>query len=172
MSRTTTVNTVTMAPKEKKPVKTKAGGAAKVEKAAPADVAQPKKRAASEIDDIFAKKDKAVEPSATVNPPTDSNSTLAPASKKKKKNKGTAGASASSAPGASTAEIVDHSSTTAPSKPSVPMPADDFANSRGSGRRKIDGLDLYSAEELGLVKDRKGGDTPLCPFDCPTDCCS
>ncbi|KAL3900652.1 MAG: hypothetical protein SGCHY_001184 [Lobulomycetales sp.] len=45
---------------------------------------------------------------------------------------------------------------------------DDFADSRGtrSKRRKIDGLDLYSAEELNIGK---GGDTEDCPFDCK--CC-
>ncbi|ELP85337.1 hypothetical protein EIN_085890 [Entamoeba invadens IP1] len=32
-----------------------------------------------------------------------------------------------------------------------------------------DGFRIYSLEELGLDKNKKGGNTPLCPFDC--DCC-
>ena len=44
-----------------------------------------------------------------------------------------------------------------------------FSDSRGlktSGRKYIDGLPVYTADELGIGK---GGDTKLCPFDC--DCC-
>jgi|EP00670_Eutreptiella_braarudii_P004505 hypothetical protein len=44
-----------------------------------------------------------------------------------------------------------------------------FADSRGmkSGRKTVDGLTVYTPEELGLHTG--GGDTPLCPFDC--ECC-
>lgn len=34
------------------------------------------------------------------------------------------------------------------------------------GRKVIDGVKVYSLDELGVGK---GGDTPDCPFDC--DCC-
>jgi len=37
-----------------------------------------------------------------------------------------------------------------------------------SGRNFVDGLPLYTEEELGLTAEG-GGDTPLCPFDC--ECC-
>eukprot|EP01027_Heterolobosea_sp_BB2_P015987 GEZU01022825.1.p1 GENE.GEZU01022825.1~~GEZU01022825.1.p1 ORF type:complete len:136 (-),score=62.23 GEZU01022825.1:139-546(-) len=50
---------------------------------------------------------------------------------------------------------------------------DDFANMKGDlkiggkqKRKRIDGLPIYTEEEL---KIGKGGGTPLCPFDC--DCC-
>ena len=33
-------------------------------------------------------------------------------------------------------------------------------------RRRLEGLPVYSAEELGVDQ---GGGTPECPFDC--DCC-
>lgn len=46
---------------------------------------------------------------------------------------------------------------------------DTFADSRGtkSKRKTIDGLKIYTEEELGL--NIPGGDTELCPFDC--NCC-
>uniref|UniRef100_A0A7S1JF46 DUF1764 domain-containing protein n=1 Tax=Eutreptiella gymnastica TaxID=73025 RepID=A0A7S1JF46_9EUGL len=46
---------------------------------------------------------------------------------------------------------------------------DMFADSRGlkAGARWVDGLRIYTPEELGLHEG--GGDTPLCPFDC--ECC-
>jgi hypothetical protein len=45
---------------------------------------------------------------------------------------------------------------------------DAFRDSRGvSGRRKkVDGLNVYSEEELNLHLNLTGGGTPLCPFDC------
>jgi hypothetical protein len=44
-----------------------------------------------------------------------------------------------------------------------------FADSRGTSRKRktIDGLKIYTEEELGL--NNGGGDTDLCPFDCT--CC-
>ncbi|KIO24705.1 hypothetical protein M407DRAFT_244371 [Tulasnella calospora MUT 4182] len=44
-----------------------------------------------------------------------------------------------------------------------------FADSRGSGPRPRteEGFLIYKEDELGMTG--KGGDTPLCPFDC--DCC-
>jgi hypothetical protein len=44
------------------------------------------------------------------------------------------------------------------------------ATSPGKGGRKRteEGYTIYREEELGLGSN-KGGDTPLCPFDC--DCC-
>jgi hypothetical protein len=44
-----------------------------------------------------------------------------------------------------------------------------FADSRGTSRKRktIDGLKVYTEEELGL--NNGGGDTELCPFDCT--CC-
>lgn len=44
-----------------------------------------------------------------------------------------------------------------------------FADSRGTKtkRKTIDGLKIYTEEELGL--NIPGGDTELCPFDC--NCC-
>jgi len=39
-------------------------------------------------------------------------------------------------------------------------------NKPSTNRKNIDGITVYSAEELCIGK---GGDTPLCPFDC--DCC-
>ncbi|KAL0491187.1 hypothetical protein AKO1_010659 [Acrasis kona] len=49
-------------------------------------------------------------------------------------------------------------------------PDDDFKNMRGEqkGRKNIDGLPIYSLEELN-PSGKRGGDTELCPFDC--DCC-
>jgi hypothetical protein len=58
----------------------------------------------------------------------------------------------------------------------VRPPADDvFGDVRGeaaSTRKIVDGFTVYTEEELGLNKDRGGGDTPDCPFDCPPECCS
>lgn len=47
--------------------------------------------------------------------------------------------------------------------------SDPFSDSRGlrGGRKVVDGIPVYSPEELGL--GAQGGDTPLCPFDC--ECC-
>ncbi|KAG9042496.1 hypothetical protein FS837_010771 [Tulasnella sp. UAMH 9824] len=44
-----------------------------------------------------------------------------------------------------------------------------FVDSRGTGprRRTEEGFLIYKEDELGITG--KGGDTPLCPFDC--DCC-
>ncbi|EDR21712.1 hypothetical protein, conserved [Entamoeba dispar SAW760] len=36
-------------------------------------------------------------------------------------------------------------------------------------RRTEEGYRIYTLEELGLDKNKFGGNTPLCPFDC--DCC-
>lgn len=36
-------------------------------------------------------------------------------------------------------------------------------------RRTEEGYRIYTLEELGLDKNKYGGNTPLCPFDC--DCC-
>lgn len=46
---------------------------------------------------------------------------------------------------------------------------DAFADSRGEKRKRkvVDGLKVYTEEELGL--NNGGGDTELCPFDC--NCC-
>mmetsp|Transcript_36883 Transcript_36883/g.82024 ORF Transcript_36883/g.82024 Transcript_36883/m.82024 type:complete len:168 (+) Transcript_36883:78-581(+) len=45
---------------------------------------------------------------------------------------------------------------------------DIFGQETGRNRKKTEeGYAIYSEEELGLNK--RGGDTPLCPFDC--DCC-
>eukprot|EP00667_Euglena_gracilis_P024485 EG_transcript_28203 len=46
---------------------------------------------------------------------------------------------------------------------------DPFSDSRGlkGGRKTVDGLPVYTPEELGLHTG--GGNTPLCPFDC--ECC-
>lgn len=46
---------------------------------------------------------------------------------------------------------------------------DDFFDSRGKNaqkRKKIEGVSVYSLDELGVGK---GGETDLCPFDCT--CC-
>lgn len=39
-------------------------------------------------------------------------------------------------------------------------------NDKKKGKKEIDGLKVYTTEELNLGK---GGDTPDCPFDC--ECC-
>jgi hypothetical protein len=45
---------------------------------------------------------------------------------------------------------------------------DIFGQSTGKARKHTEeGYAIYGEDELGLGK--KGGDTPLCPFDC--DCC-
>jgi len=36
-------------------------------------------------------------------------------------------------------------------------------------RKRVDGLTLYTEEELKLTSNLTGGGTPLCPFDC--NCC-
>ncbi|KAL7712785.1 DUF1764 domain-containing protein [Entamoeba marina] len=36
-------------------------------------------------------------------------------------------------------------------------------------KRTEEGYRIYSLEELGLDRNKYGGNTPLCPFDC--DCC-
>jgi len=45
---------------------------------------------------------------------------------------------------------------------------DIFGENTGARKRTVDGLVIYSEDELGLSK-KGGGDTDLCPFDC--DCC-
>eukprot|EP01133_Synstelium_polycarpum_P001521 gene1521-1777_t len=50
---------------------------------------------------------------------------------------------------------------------------DDFFDSRGAtikDRKYVDGVPVYTEEELGLDEDADGGDTDLCPFDCK--CCT
>ncbi|KXS13370.1 hypothetical protein M427DRAFT_156669 [Gonapodya prolifera JEL478] len=70
----------------------------------------------------------------------------------------------------SSVEVVTDPSLKAKTKPSPVSSSepDEFADLRGtkSGRAKIDGLNLFQAEELNIGK---GGDTPDCPFDCK--CC-
>ncbi|KYQ93596.1 hypothetical protein DLAC_04969 [Tieghemostelium lacteum] len=49
---------------------------------------------------------------------------------------------------------------------------DDFFDSRGlniKDRKYVDGLPVFTEEELGLDTAGEGGDTELCPFDC--QCC-
>ena len=54
-------------------------------------------------------------------------------------------------------------------KPKVEGSKDDiFGEQTGKARKRTEeGYAIYGEDELGLGK--KGGDTPLCPFDC--DCC-
>lgn len=54
-------------------------------------------------------------------------------------------------------------------KPKVEGSKDDiFGEQAGKPRKRTEeGYTVYGEDELGLNK--KGGDTPLCPFDC--DCC-
>eukprot|EP00878_Enallax_costatus_P005690 GHUV01005967.1.p1 GENE.GHUV01005967.1~~GHUV01005967.1.p1 ORF type:complete len:158 (+),score=39.64 GHUV01005967.1:99-572(+) len=54
-------------------------------------------------------------------------------------------------------------------KPKVEGSKDDiFGEQTGAARKRTaEGYAIYGEDELGLGK--KGGDTPLCPFDC--DCC-
>ncbi|GAA6019154.1 hypothetical protein JCM11491_002866 [Sporobolomyces phaffii] len=152
------------------------------------DAPQPKKRpAASEIDDIFAKKPKAAQSTT----PAEAAATAATKSKKKKKE----GAKLAVEPAVADEVVpiaqpkkvpetfVDTSSVIEAYKPAeaqVTKKAKDmtdeekkaaeeeqrFRDSRGTRKKTEDGLPIYDTSEL---KIGLGGDTELCPFDC--ECC-
>ena len=47
---------------------------------------------------------------------------------------------------------------------------DIFGGDTKKGRKRTEeGYAIYTEDELGLGNGGKGGDTPLCPFDC--ECC-
>lgn len=122
---------------------------------------------ADDIDSIFA--------SAPKKPTTvaSSSSSSASASSSALKNKSTAAllelakakkvrkSSASATPGAYVREETRRGTAV--------LDDDQFADSRGEKRKRktVDGLKVYTEEELGL--NNGGGDTELCPFDC--NCC-
>lgn len=133
----------------------------------PAESGKQKKRKATEIDDIFSggsgskptetTKDNS-EPTKSTPVPAAPKALPEPDSKKKKKKD-----KLKHDESKSVVEVVDHSAastSTKPAKSKGPAPKDDdgFADSRGSSsRKKVDGLNVYYADELGLVNDRKGG---------------
>ncbi|KIK91615.1 hypothetical protein PAXRUDRAFT_830679 [Paxillus rubicundulus Ve08.2h10] len=135
---------------------------------------------ASEIDDIFASRGKV----NIVSKPPPVLSSL-PEKKKKKKNKASSNTPVGEAPSSnkrSAPETVMDPSVQSVSKkrqksvgssnPTQPSSKDEFKrfkDSKGSGsRRKTEeGYHIYDEDELGI--SARGGDTPLCPFDCK--CC-
>ncbi|GAA5873958.1 hypothetical protein JCM16303_002642 [Sporobolomyces ruberrimus] len=151
---------------------------------------QPKKRpAASEIDDIFAKKSK---PAPTASSTASGEAeVLSTAAKKKKGKKAKEEPTADvvkeeetiAQPKKAPETVVDTSSVIEAYKPAVAQAnkkAKDmteeekkiaeeeqrFRDSRGTRKKTEDGLPIYDTSEL---KIGLGGDTELCPFDC--ECC-
>ncbi|KAI9028474.1 DUF1764-domain-containing protein [Hyaloraphidium curvatum] len=140
-----------------------------------AATAPAKRKAASEIDDIFAARGKSgpAKEAKDAKKPAEEEPILANEAPKKKKKKSKPASDGASDAKDAKVEVVDLSAKPSSAKKKKLVDEDGFADSRGSsGRKKIDGLDVYSRAELGLVEDRPGGDTPLCPFDCPPECCS
>ncbi|KAF9458218.1 hypothetical protein BDZ94DRAFT_124477 [Collybia nuda] len=64
---------------------------------------------------------------------------------------------------------IDRAPATVRAKVPKPVTHDQLKDSRGVGprRKTTEGWFVYKEDELGIHD--KGGDTPLCPFDC--DCC-
>ncbi|GAA5920465.1 hypothetical protein JCM1841_003493 [Sporobolomyces salmonicolor] len=160
-----------------------------------APAAQPatkKRPAASEIDDIFAKKPKvppAVAASASATPAAAGSSGVKKKNKKGKDKGESAGQGIEKeedAPAPSKRvpeEVVDTSKMIEAYKPTVEQAVkrakdmtdeerkaaeeeDRFRDSRGTRKKTEDGLPIYDVTEL---KIGLGGDTELCPFDC--ECC-
>lgn len=117
-----------------------------------APAAPPKKRANSEIDDIFStKKAKA---SVSEAPTTKPGGVSGQA--------GGGGGSGQTQPTAAAAHKPMKVTKVAGSKDDI------FGEASQAGRKRTEeGFAIYSEAELGLSKH--GGDTPDCPFDC--DCC-
>jgi hypothetical protein len=120
----------------------------------------------SAIDDIFSRKKcsttKSTKPSIP-EPPT-------PIPKHTKKSKKKEARQSLADMQKSAVQVVEFKeSSTSSIKQDVPVDQDGFGDSRGNSgkRRKIDGLSLYSTEELNIGKG--AGDTEDCPFDC--QCC-
>ncbi|GAA5960816.1 hypothetical protein JCM3765_000827 [Sporobolomyces pararoseus] len=156
-----------------------------------AKASQPKKRpAASEIDDIFAKKSKPA--STSTSAPAEGTSSASSSKNKKKKGKKSEEAVAPEAvkeeetiaqPKKVPETVVDTSKTIESYNPAAErntkrvkdMTEEEkkaaeeerqFRDSRGTRKKTEDGLPIYDTSEL---KIGLGGDTELCPFDC--ECC-
>ncbi|GAA6026699.1 hypothetical protein JCM8202_005620 [Rhodotorula sphaerocarpa] len=159
---------------------------------AAAPAARKRPAAASEIDDIFAKKPKPAATAAAASPAQGQATRSKKTAKTPKANATTAAKAdaAASEPAAASAPskrvpetVVDTSKSIEGYKP-APMEQttlkenateeerkafeeeERFRDSRGTRTKTEDGLPIYSTSEL---KIGLGGDTPLCPFDC--ECC-
>ena len=113
-----------------------------------------KKVTTDEIDDIFASSKKKKEETAKKAEEEKGAPRSAKAPKKAKKD---AGATAQSRP------------LHAKKAPEATSNLDDLLDPKATkkGRKYVDGLPVYTYEELGISAN--SGGTPLCPFDC--DCC-
>ncbi|GAA5919158.1 hypothetical protein JCM5296_004094 [Sporobolomyces johnsonii] len=161
-------------------------------KASAAQPATKKRPAASEIDDIFAKKPKvpsATAPSASAAPAAAESSAVKKKNKKGKDKGEPVGQGikqdepAPAQPKRVPEEVVDTSKVIEAYKPAVEQAVkrakdmteeerkaaeeeERFRDSRGTRKKTEDGLPIYDVTEL---KIGLGGDTELCPFDC--ECC-